>query len=71
YTTYLMTNTSIFQAFPYKYQGQNRLIPEPDPVLVYFHLAYVNYRLINEKKKVILKPLVNPVMGEPMIDEWY
>jgi hypothetical protein len=38
---------------------------------VYFHLAYVNYRLIDEKKKAILRPLLNPVMGEPMINEWY
>ncbi len=66
-----MTSTSIFRAFPYTYRGQIRLIPEPDPVPVYFHLAYVNYRLIDEKKKAILKLLLNPVVGEPMINEWY
>lgn len=68
---FLLTDTTAFQAFPYKYQGKTRLIPEPDPVLVYFHLAYVNYRQISEKRKVILQPLLDPVMGEPMINEWY
>lgn len=71
HTPYLMTNSSIFQAFPFKYQGQIRFIPEPDPVLVYFHMAYTNYTIIEEKKKNILKPLLDRVMGEPMINEWY
>lgn len=71
HTPFLMTNTAAFQAFPFNYQGQVRLIPEPDPVLVYFHMAYSNFTVIEEKKKSILKPLLNPVMGEPMIDEWY
>lgn len=71
HTPFLMTATSAFQAFPFHYQGQVRLIPEPDPVLVYFHMAYANYIVIEEKKKNILKPLLNPVMGESMINEWY
>ena len=68
---FLMTDTTFFQAFQYNYQGKVRLIPEPDPVLVYFHWAYVNYKQIREKRKNILKPLLDPVMGEPMINQWY
>ncbi len=72
YTGILITDMGIaFQAFQYKYQGQNRFIPEPDPVLVYFHSAYLNYRLIDEKKNVILKNLLTSNVGEPMINELY
>lgn len=71
-TTFVLTETNtIFQAFPYRYQGQDRLIPEPDPVLVYFHSAYLNYRDIEEKRKAILKTLLAPKLAEPMINELY
>jgi hypothetical protein len=70
--SFLITEKNVaFQAFPYTYQGQVRFIPEPDLVLVYFHSAYVNYRLIEEKKKVILNALLGDKMGEPMINELY
>src|SRR5438105_867486 len=35
--------TKIFKGFAFRYKGQLKIIPEPDPILVYFHAAYLNY----------------------------
>ncbi len=70
---YLVTEANeVIQAFPFK-DGQGNLIfiPEPDPVLIYFHTAYLNYRLIHDKKKEIFKILSNVKMTEPVINQLY
>lgn len=70
---YLITETNeLLQAFPFKNeQGNIVFIPEPDPILIYFHTAYMNYRLIADKRKEILKILGNGKMTEPIITQLY
>jgi len=31
-----------------------RIIPEPDPILVYFHTAYMSYTQLAEKKEILI-----------------
>lgn len=45
------------QAFEYSNQGKKYFIPEPDPVLIYFHSAQLNLKLIQESKKELLRML--------------
>src|SRR5687767_9654004 len=71
-TAFIITDSNtVLQAFPFQYQGKPRLVPEPDPVLIYFHTAYMSYRLIDQKKTEILKKLINPTMNEVMMNELY
>jgi hypothetical protein len=64
-------NGYAFQTFPYTYQGAVRFIPEPDPVLVYFHSAYLNFRHIEERKREILKAILQTHMPEAMANGLY
>lgn len=70
---YLVTDANeVIQAFPFKDgQGKVLFIPEPDPILIYFHTAYINYRLINDKRKEIFNILGNGKMTEPVITQLY
>ena len=56
--------------FPYSYQGFSRFIPEPDPVLLYFDHAYYILKLLEPKKKELLKGLLNTYL-EDMGKELY
>jgi len=71
-TPYLTTeDNKIFKAFSFQYKNQTKIIPEPDPILVYFHAAYLNYIQIEEKKQEILDKLSEHKLSEVMINELY
>ncbi len=71
-TTFLVTETNtVYKAFPFKNEGKLRFIPEPDPVLIYFHAAYVNYIHIDKKKKEIFKLLEDVKLTEGITNQLY
>lgn len=64
-------DNKFFKAFMFRYNNQIKLIPEPDPILVYFNAAYLNYIQIKEKKKEIFDKLSSEKLNEVMINELY
>lgn len=48
-------DTQLVLAFPYRHDGFAKLIPEPDPVLLYFNYAYYEYLRFSPKKSTIFK----------------
>lgn len=66
-----MDNNKVIQAFPYRYQGVLHMIPEPDPLLIYFNSAYYNFKVIIIKKKEILSILVKKELTEAIINDLY
>jgi hypothetical protein len=71
-TPYLATeDNKFFKAFAVKYGSQLKLIPEPDPILVYFNAAYLNYIQIKDKRKEIFEKLSGETLTETMIKELY
>lgn len=70
--TFVITDTNkILNCFPYKAAGRISLIPEPDPVLIFFNSAYLNYATIAETKKTILAKLLEPTLNEVIINDLY
>lgn len=55
--------------FPYKINGFIRTIPLPDPILMYFHNAYLDYKQVTVLRKDLLKKIDNP--QEDVIKELY
>jgi hypothetical protein len=71
-TTYLTTDDNkFFKAFTFRHNNQLKLIPEPDPILVYFNAAYLEYVQIKEKQKIIFEKLSGEKLDEVMIKELY
>ncbi len=71
-TPFLTTvDNKFFKAFAFKYQGRLKLIPEPDPILVYFNAAYMHFIQIEKKKTEIFDRLSEEAMTEVMIKELY
>lgn len=69
---YLTTeDNKFFKAFSYRIGKQFIMIPEPDPILVYFNTAYSNYVRIDTKKKEIFEKLSQVKISEPVINELY
>ena len=69
---FIRTNDNrILQAFLYHHNGRQRLIPEPDPILIYFHTAYVNYKRISEFKDLILDSTTLDKMDESAMEYLY
>lgn len=63
----LITEKNVgIKAFHLKLNGVNYFIPEPDPVSVYFHNAYVNFINIKQEKKTLLGVLNNTIVDEDM-----
>lgn len=67
----LMDNNKAVFAFPFNHKGEIRLIPEPDPILIYFHTAYVYFTKIEEKREQVLVNSSIQVMTEKIIDDLY
>lgn len=68
---FITHDDKFYQAFQFKVDGKIRIIPEPDPILLYFHTAYVNYRNLGDAKDKLLK-LTEVTLGkEPAINELY
>lgn len=69
---YLTTeDNKFFKAFAFRHGKKVKLIPEPDPILVYFHAAYLNYIQIKHKKDEIFNRLDDTKIGENIIKELY
>ena len=64
-------DNKFFKAFTFNYQNKVKLIPEPDPILVYFHAAYLNYIQISSRKQEIFDKLSAEKLNEVMIKELY
>lgn len=72
YIPYFTTDDNKFyQAFQLKINGKTRIIPEPDPILLYFHTAYTNYRLLDDAKRKLLDLTEITLGKEPAINELY
>ncbi len=70
---FLVTDKSIFiQSFIYSENGSQYYIPEPDQVLIYFNNAQANFKIIKEKKSILLKSL-NPkeIVTEDLMNQIY
>lgn len=61
----------IIQGFYYNKSGSQYCIPEPDPVLIYFHIAYLNWKDIKEKENALLEKLSGKVINESVSGEIY
>lgn len=71
-TPFLTTeDNKFFKAFTFRHNKQLKFIPEPDPILVYFNAAYLNYIQIKDKKKEIFEKLSGEKLSEVMIKELY
>lgn len=71
-TPFLTTEDNQFiKAFFFEFNKQIHIIPEPDPILVYFHAAYLNYIQINGKKNEVFSKLTGEKLSEIMINELY
>lgn len=69
---FVTTDTNkVIMCFQYKSNGKTKLIPEPDPVLIFFHSAYTNYARIEETRKKILNILSEAKLTELIINELY
>ncbi len=64
-------DNKFFKAFTYRVQNQYKLVPEPDPILIYFNAAYLNFIQVKEKKDAIFQKLSSENMTEEMIQELY
>lgn len=54
FVPYITTDKGVFlKAFVLRINNVKKILPEPDPVLLYFHTAYVSYKSVIEKKKEI------------------
>jgi len=61
----LLTEKNLgIRAFHINIGGVNYYIPEPDPILLYFHNAYINFIRIKESKKKVLA-----VLNQTKLDE--
>ncbi|HET9056059.1 MAG TPA: hypothetical protein VFN30_04345 [Chitinophagaceae bacterium] len=71
-TPFLTTeDNKFFKAFTFRHNNQIKLIPEPDPILVYFNAAYLNYIQIKDKRKEVFDKLSGEKLSEVMIKELY
>jgi hypothetical protein len=71
-TPFLTTeDNKFFKAFILKNNNKTYLIPEPDPILVYFNAAYISYIQIKERRKEIFSKLTGEKLNEVMIKELY
>jgi hypothetical protein len=68
---FLITDSNkIINAFPVSLNGKHYYIPEPDPVLIYFNNAYVNYKSITKVRDQVYQKL-NDKLSEVVINELY
>jgi hypothetical protein len=67
----LMDSNKAVDAFPFNYRGQTRYIPEPDPILIYFHTAYVYLVQIEDKRDKVLAKTAVSEMSEDVINDLY
>jgi hypothetical protein len=68
----LITGKNIgIKAFHVNIGGLNYYIPEPDPISIYFHNAYVNYISISEQRKRVLDSLNQSNLNEDISKALY
>jgi len=60
-----------YKAFPYNHHGVHKWIPEPDPVLIYFHSAYINFKSVEQLKQKIFDVLSGETVTEKIINDLY
>ncbi len=71
-TTFITTeDNKFFKVFTFRHNNQIKLIPEPDPILVYINAAYLNYIQIKQKKDEIFNKLSDENLNEVMMQELY
>lgn len=70
---YIFTDKNyVIQAFEYRENGQRRLLPEPDQVLIYFNSAYNSLKQIKPMKESLLeKTLPGTPINEGTENEIY
>ncbi len=61
----------IIEGFFFQEAGRNYCAPEPDPILIYFHLAYMNNREIIKHKQILLSKLRGNVINESVSNDFY
>ena len=66
----LTEDEECIQGFFYNHKGAKLIVPEPDPVLIYFHTAQSNYAQIESTRNEMLVNL-NPkdIIDEKMIHQ--
>lgn len=68
---FFLTDDSMYSGFQVKINGKKRIIPEPDPILVYYSTAYFNFKALDESQKKVIERTQQAIGGEPAIDELY
>lgn len=61
----------IIEGFHISKNGKHYCIPEPDPVLIYFHTAYSNWKVIREKEQALLEQLSGNIINESVSTQIY
>jgi hypothetical protein len=64
-------NGKIVQAFPHRHNGTLKWIPEPDPILILFHTAYLNGKEISKQRNESLLFIGNTHLNEGVINDLY
>jgi hypothetical protein len=67
----LMDSGKMVSVFPFNNKGIRRMIPEPDPILIYFHTAYVYYTQIEIKRSLVIESTAVEIMTENIINDLY
>ncbi|MBL7768786.1 MAG: hypothetical protein JNK20_07420 [Flavipsychrobacter sp.] len=71
YSLIIFDNGVAALCFPYFFEENAFLIPEPDPVLIYFNSAYSSYKSLLEVKEVLIQDLINKDYDEGIRDKLY
>jgi len=71
FVPFFLTDDSMYSGFQAKIDGKKRILPEPDPILVYYSTAYWNYKGLDTSKKKVIDKIQQTIGGEPIIDELY
>ena len=67
----LFDSKKLVECYFYKRNGKSYLVPEPDPVLIYFNNAYFSYKWLKENTENLFDKLLSETMTEGVSNHLY
>ncbi|MFT3912255.1 MAG: hypothetical protein QM737_22700 [Ferruginibacter sp.] len=67
------SDNTFYKAFLLEVEGERLIVPEPDPILIYFDCGYANYKKLEEAKQSLIPKLIASSKGQdaPPINEMF
>lgn len=62
---------SLIDGFFYRFNDKSVIFPEPDPVLIYFHNAWINAFQFKEKKERLISAVDSNRVDESILSDFY